>query len=477
MGRLGIPNLHHLNSLVSEPEPRSGNCEYSFGSLFLMEIFDIIGGTAMGRALNQTVSPNYGYGLTDEELYNLFLTYAPDTSKDALRALYWRMHGAPFTSATPEPVAFSIHEAVAPVLTELLPWAANPPDYSHAEARRALVSLWWIDNQLMIDVAQFDWLADGVNHKELPVIHDIRRIAATDTELGKLTASFSWIVDDVKHWEDWAVRDLWLMVERNSNASSIIMHYPWMQDYLTFSEAFALQYFRGVIQREHWRPAEEQGIAEILVTVPWIADGLSRTDAIALGNLDNVSLHEKDFFTKVMSVPWIADGISSAQEAVPLRLLQDMAQSDLGLANAVLELPWTADGWDFIEWQALTNISELFNRHVTFIDEPGRISHLDPALALSLLSFPWIMDGINGSELSALGELRGITFEDPALGTRILGFGWFRDNITDVEARAVHHLHRITLHDIEVGRQVLSYPWVADGITESEVASLASMAP
>ena len=478
MDTLGIPNLHHLNVIsLWQGSASYGNCHYYFGNLFLLEILNTIGDTAMGFALNQIVGYNYGIGTRDEELYRLFLQFSPEASKDALRDLYRRMHGAPFTSSTPEPVAFAIHKAVAPVLTEILPWAANPPDAHHANALKTLVSLWWIDNDLMMDIARFDWISDGVNNKESAVINDLRRIAAMDVDLGKLASSFTWIVDDIKHWEDWAVRDLWLMVERNSDASSIVMHYQWMQDYLTFSEASALLEFRAGIQTEDWRPADEKGIAEILVTLPWISDGISRSDVDALHFLNAVASHGKDYFTQVMSVPWIVDGISSVEESASLDFLSMLAFIDLGFANTILGLAWTADGWDFVEWQVLALIAGIFDPHELDISNPGRDTHLDPALALHLMSFPWFADGINGHELSALGELRGMSVKDVALAGQVLGFGWFMDNITDVEARAVHHLYRITMHDIELARQVFGYPWVADGITESEVASLASMAP
>ena len=178
-----------------------------------------------------------------------------------------------------------------------------------------------------------------------------------------------------------------------------------------------------------------------------------------------------------MLVPWIADGIDSGEESAALDYLPTLAHIDLRFAKAVLGLAWTADGWDHRERQALGRIVSIFNPNQTYFPDPNRIIYLDASLALQLVSFPWFTDSINGHELSALGELRGMVSKDTDLGRRILGFGWFRDNITDVEARAVHHLHRITLHNVHLARQVLNYSWVADGITESEVASLASMAP
>ena len=475
---LGIPNLHQLNIVTSDgSSPDNSICHYTFGNLFLLEVLNIIGDTAMGFALSQTFDPTYGLGVKDDELYRLFLQFAPEESKDSLRDLYRRMHGAPFTSSTPEPVAFEIHEAIAPTLTEILPWAANPPDAHHAETLRALVSLWWIDNDLMIDIARFDWLSDGVNNKESAVIADLRRIAAVDVELGKLAASFAWIDDDIKHWEDWAVGDLWRMVERNRNTSSIVMHYPWIQDHLTFSEASALGFFMGVIQREHWRPADEKGIAETLATLPWISDGVSRSDVDTLRLLGGISDHGKDYFTHVMSVPWVADGVSSAEESESLDLLSTLSGIDLGFAKAILELAWTADGWDIVEWQALARITSIFDPNQSDVHNPDRVLHVGPDLALQLATFPWFTDGINGHDLSALGELRGLAVKDASLASQVLGFGWFRDNITDVESRALHHLHRVALQNLDLARQVLNYPWVADGITESEVASLAAMAP
>ena len=478
---LGVHTLYQLNNYFERDWGTEG-CPYPFGDLFFREVRAIVGDTALGRSLAEIHTPNfgfgvYGYGTWDEELYQILLRNAPEGARDALRELYRRLHGAPFTSATPEPVQFPLHPTVAPVLIDLLPWAENPPDSHHSDALKALVSLWWIDNDLMIDIAQFDWLADGINHKELSAIDDIRRIASTDVDLGKLAASYSWIVDDIKHWEDWPLRDLRLMVDRNSNASSIVMHYPWMKDTLSFLEAWALQEFRAIIQKEHWNPPEERGIAEAVATLPWIADGLSRTESVALSRLSLLPYFGKDLFIKVKSVPWIADGISSGHEVVGLELvIYEIANADPGLAKAVLDLPWTADGWDFVEQQAIARIAYIFSPNKAFINDPNRAVAVDSRLGFQLLSYPWFTDGINGHEQSALGELRGLFDKDTAFASRILGFGWFRDNITDVESRALHHLHRIASRDVELARQFLTYPWVVDGVTEGEVASLATAA-
>lgn len=475
MDRLGLFTIHHLNDYLMGAYD-SDICAYRFGNLFLLEVLDIVGERAMGRSLGEVYSPNPSYPATDEELYRLLLRNAPGDARDALRDLYRRMHGAPFTLSEPEPVAVSLHEAVAPVLMEILPWAENPPDAHHADALNALVSLWWIDNDLMINIAKFDWIVDGVYHKEATVIDDLRRIAAMDTDLGKLAASYTWIVDDIKHWEDWALTDLRYMVAQNRDASSIVMHFPWMKDILTFDEARALLLLGIASQTDYWDPPGKQGVTEVLATLPWISDGVSQLDVRALEHLKGIASRDKNLLAHVLSVPWIADGIS-AQEAAALRFPKDLAAIDLGLAKAVMELAWTADGWDFIEWQALARVAYIFDSNRTDLSDPGRATALDPALALQLVSFPWFTDGIDGHELSALGGLRGMSYEHVALGSRIIGFGWFRDDITDVEARAVHHLHRITLHNLDLARQVLNYPWVVDGITESEVASLASMAP
>ena len=329
----------------------------------------------------------------------------------------------------------------------------------------------------MIDIARFDWLADGVNHKERTVIRDLYRIAAADVDLGKLASSFDWIVDGIKHWEDWALTDLWWMIDRNPDASRIVMHYPWMQDRLTFSEAYVLQDFRSVVQREHWRPADEQGSAETLVTLPWIADGVSRMESRALSELANVALIEREYFTQAMAVPWIEDGITSAEEAASLDFLPTLGYAGPGLAKAILRLPWTADGWSVSEWQAIARFNAIFDPNELDYSNPNRVTHLGAALGLRLVGFPWFADGFSLHELAALGGLRGMAGKDVALVGQILGLGWFSDDITDVEAHAVHLLHRITLHNPDLARQILTYPWIADGITESEAAKLVTLAP
>lgn len=474
----GAMTLHQLGESLYRGGTGISCSPYDFGNLFLLDALAIVGDTAMGRSLGEIYSPGYGHPATDEKLYWNLLRNAPEESKDAVRKLYRRLRGGPFTAEAPSQVTVpSIHAAVAPVLQEILPWAESPPDSHHADALGALVSLWWVDNDLMIKVASFPWIVDGVHSKELAAINDIGRIAATDTELGKLAASFTWIIDDIKHWEYTVLSFLRFMVEGNRNATGIALNYSWMKDTLAYDESGAILFLGSVISTERWRPAEEQGIADTIVALPWVSDGVSRSEVNALTLLEAVAAHGRDYFTQVMSVPWIADGISSAEETAALDFLPTLAVINVDFAKAMLGLAWTVDGWNIVEWQALARITAIFDPNQADVSNPDRVTHLGPEFALQLVAFPWFTDGINGHELSALGELQGVVVEDVALGGRILGLGWFRDDITNVEARAVHHLHRITLHNVHLARQVLTFPWVADGITESDVVRLAAMAP
>lgn len=475
----GATNLHELSESIWRGGTNISCSHYHFGNLLFLEALAIVGDSAMGRTFAEIYNTGLYHPAADEELYRTLLRNAPNESRDALRDLYRRLHGAPFTSQTPPPAAApSIHAEVAPVLQEILPWAANPPDAYHADALKKIAELWWVNNDLMIDIARFDWLFDGVNQKELAAIEHIHRISAIDVELGKLAVSFAWITDDIKHWEGWVLRDLRQMVdeERSRHVIRIIMRYPWMSDTLTFVGARAFIFLVQTILTERWGSAEHVGVAETLAALPWISDGVNRLELRTLDHLERVASGGKDYLTQVLTIPWIADGVSTSRESDSLSFLGEFAEIDISLGNAVMGLAWTADGWDFVEWQALARISYIFSSNRIDMSDPSRVTHLDPALAMQIVSFPWFTDGINKSELSALGGLQGIAFRDVASGSRIISFGWFRDDITDVEARAIHHLHRITLHNVGLARQVLANPWVADGITESEVATLASLA-
>ena len=197
-------------------------------------------------------------------------------------------------------------------------------------------------------------------------------------------------------------------------------------------------------------------------------------ESLALSELEEVANIERDYFMQVMAVPWIADGITSAEELASLDFLPTLGYAGPGLAKAILGLTWTADVFD---WQALARVTAIFDPSQIDVSSPDRATHLDAALGLRLVGFPWFADGIDLYELAALGGLRGMSSRDVALVGQILGFGWFSDDVTDVEAHAIHLLHRITLHNPDLTRQILAYPWIADGITENEAARLVAMLP
>ena len=348
-----------------------------------------------------------------------FLDNAPAGSEEQLVDIYRRLHGGPFTSATAAAEAVpSIPDSIAAALAGPIPWVANPPDSDHARALGALASIWQIDIDLSIAIAQYTWIVDGISHKERTAIEQIAAIAAADVELARIAAGYSWLVDDISYWEHYAVRDLRRMVEwnyrldGNGKHAMYVMSLPWLQDSLSLPEATAISLING----KHSAPFQ---------SLPWIADNIHTVEAAALRNI-HVFAQDEEVLEQVLSIPWIADGISTAEESQGLNPLPWLFWEEPGIAKSVIGFSWTVNGWSFGELQALWRLVEIVDT-------------------------------------------------DLEVGWQVARYPWFADDITEIEYRALTLLYQIAANDVELAKQVVGYPWVIDGITESELETLSSL--
>ena len=96
----------------------------------------------------------------------------------------------------------------------------------------------------------------------------------------------------------------------------------------------------------------------------------------------------------------------------------------------------------------------------------------DPTVAATLLSFPWLADGVTREERNAAYSLREILRQDPAIAETILGFPWLADGVTSDESNVVYYLRLILQGNPAAAESLLGSPWLADGVTRAEERTL-----
>lgn len=95
----GITNIHQLYEAVTEvPLP----CYYLIGESFLWEMYNSLGSETVSSALREMyrMTAVRGWGLNEEEIYEVFLSSTPPEKQDEFRNLYSRLHGRPYEDTT-----------------------------------------------------------------------------------------------------------------------------------------------------------------------------------------------------------------------------------------------------------------------------------------------------------------------------------------------------------------------------------------
>ena len=99
----------------------------------------------------------------------------------------------------------------------------------------------------------------------------------------------------------------------------------------------------------------------------------------------------------------------------------------------------------------------------------------NPAIAETLLSFPWLADGVTNDESRAITHLRLMLRDDHSFAQTLLGFPWFADGVTNAERNAAYYLRLVLRADPAIAKVLLDSPWLADGVSRNEEQSLRTL--
>ena len=202
----------------------------------------------------------------------------------------------------------------------------------------------------------------------------------------------------------------------------------------------------------------DPSLAETLARMPWVADGVTDGESIALEDVHGIASKDIEFARKLASLPWFIDDMTiSAQNA--FGALVEIASYDLETAKRAASLSWLADGITQDEGEALHALYAIFR-------------DLDTELGKTIARLPWFIDDLDKEEFLVVIGLRDITYYDRDIGEKVARFPWFADDITEDERRALLILNSIAHEDIKLAKTIARLPWFADDITEDERGTL-----
>ena len=415
----------------------------------------------------------YNIQMTVEEFYELFEDHRAAGFPDPNRP-------TPTATPKPEPVAHP---------SDILDWFADPPDDKHSFAAKSIERIWDWHPDLAAGVARLNWVGDGVTWNEEFVLEELSYVVSEDPELvravvnqehrsyllevgsgsAERAADYPWLANELDARELYAIIGIARIAERNPGFAELVLGYTWLADGITEAEA------RGLGALSRWALLAPE-LVDRVSKYSWLDDGITDAENETLSVLHAFAERGGvEAAKQVMDYQWLADGVTWEEVWVIddlRRLVEDDPEAARQISRGTLELyllglvsdsarqaadyPWLADGLDARELRAIIGIA--------------RIAERNPSFSERVWSYSWLADGITEAEARGLGALSRWALLAPELVDRVLKYTWLDDGITDAENETLSVLHAFAERGgVEAAKQVMDYQWLADGVTWEEV--------
>ena len=186
----------------------------------------------------------------------------------------------PSPSPTPEP------RIVHP--SDILDWFDDPPDDKHSFAAKSIERMWDLYPDLASGVARLTWVGDGITWNEEFVLEELSYVVSKDPELvravvsdllglgsvsAERAADYPWLADGVNARELYAIIEIARIGERNPGFAELVLGYTWLADGITEYEA------RGLGALSRWALLGPE-LVDRLLKYMWLDDGITDTELV-----------------------------------------------------------------------------------------------------------------------------------------------------------------------------------------------------
>ena len=419
------------------------------------------------------------FGMTVSKFYELFEEHRAAGFPDPEGP-------TPTDTPKPEPVAHP---------SDILDWFADPPDDKHSFAANSIERMWDLYPDLGVEVARLNWVGDGITWNEEFVLEELSYVVSEDPELvraainqeprshllglgsesARQAADYPWLADGLDARELYAIIGIARIADRNPSFAERVLGYTWLADGITEAEA------RGLGALSRWALLAPELVDRVL-KYTWLDDGITDAENDTLSVL--YSFAERggvEAAAQVMDYQWLADGVTWDEYdliAELAQLIEDDPEAAIQISRRTLvpyllglvsesgeqaaDYPWLADG---------VNARELRT-----IIEIARIAERNPGFAERVLGYTWLADGITEAEARGLGALSRWALLAPELVDRVLKYTWLDDGIAHYEGYVLASLYDfVEIGGVDAAAQVMDYQWLADGVTWEEASLIAEI--
>ena len=374
---LGVSTLQELIDYDRDARQRS-SCNYVLGEYFLLKLHSAIGRDAVSRALGDIYLNQFrsSVGVSEEDVYQAFLANTPDLLEEDLVDVYRVYYGGHFLpwseSSVPEHTVSDEHLRE---LRDVISWSQNPFGGIHAAAFAEIADVWLQDANFGLSLAVLEWVADGINHKELMMLRDLNDLYEFDPRLAQRMIDLTWVEDGIRFWEQKAVSSLAGIAERDIGEAETISRYRWFVDDMSNQERLLVEFL------DTFSSAVEQA-NRATPRIDWMLDGLTDEEHRSLVEIRRMFVFNTGFGLRVLQLPWVADNRSNSSEiSNDIYPWANLVEADVELARDVIELSWVSDDLEGHEDAALGSIGAMA---LVNVDEARRI-----------VRSGWFRDGID----------------------------------------------------------------------------------
>ena len=191
------------------------------------------------------------------------------------------------------------------------------------------------------------------------------------------------IDEDMYRTESRVVRELQELNNTNPELAAVMSRWAWIfDDPLVVDELIAIEAMSLIDQM-----APE--VAQHLINLPWIWDGIDNWESAALNDLYSLSADNNiDFAFELATAPWIVDGVTFVEGHFGIDSLMRIANfSEVGRPSPELAREF------------LSMTGQMPRAHDLYLlFTLGILSRNEPDLFKRLLSEPWFVDGLDDEE-------------------------------------------------------------------------------
>ena len=374
--------------------------------------------------------------------------------------------------------------------SDILDWFDDPPDEAHSYAAKSIARIYDLYPDIGSGVARLPWVADGITWNEEFVLEELSYVVSEDPELvravvnqehrsyllglgsdsARRAADYPWLADGLDARELYAIIEIARIAKRNPGFAELVLGYTWLADGITEYES------RGLGALSRWALLDPE-LVDRLLKYRWLDDGITDTEVAALSILHAFAERAGVEATKqVMDYQWLTDGVTWEEHELIAELAilveddpdaaRQISRGTLGpyllgllvsdSARRAADYPWLADGLDVREMQAIIGMAVIAKQA--------------PELAERLLGYTWLADGVSERESNGISTLADIAHINLELARQVVGMGILDDPLRDRDLHAITSLRRLVeTDDLAL---LTSQPWFTDGLSDEETAFL-----